>query len=139
MTKKRIIYLLCYIVFALILPIFIINAYLPLLEFFKRSPSFQIASGGTVAILFILIFLRKHIIKFAKDFDQVTAFKGFFMWLVYVFPIMFAFAIVFITHKFGDTFVPILGYTMLSHFIAGVFHTLAEKERVEKVKKWIKE
>jgi len=93
--------------------------------------------AGFVALLLLLTFARKKIVKWVKGFDKVTWFRSIFMWIVYIFPSAFALAIVAVTYNYGEAFLYIFGWTFVSHMLAGVFQIRAEKAKVENFKRWV--
>lgn len=129
--------LLMYTIFALIIPLVALDWQFPFYRLFETTKVVQIGVGGFIAMLVVLVFARKKIVKWVKGFDRVTWFRGIFMWLVYVFPSAFALAIVGITYVYGEKFLYIFSYTCLSHMVAGIFSIRAEKAKVKRFKEWV--
>jgi hypothetical protein len=127
-----------FITFALVTPLIVLNHHFPFVTFIERSAEYQLSVIGVIGLLIILTFFRKQIVKWAKSFEQVTVFKGIAIWLVYIFPTLFAFLIIFFATKYAETLVPVFGYTLISNMIAGVFLAFYESERAEDYRKWLK-
>lgn len=138
---KRAIYLAAYTVFALFIPIIAINAQFPLVEFITETTTttYKIAIGGFIALVAVFAFFRKNLVKWAKGFDRVTWFRGIFKWLLFIFPTGIAYVVMTLTADYAEQFIPVITWTFVSHLIAGVFSVLAEAEKVERFKVWVKE
>lgn len=127
-----------FITFALVTPLIVLNHHFPFVSFVERSAQYQLSVIGVIGLLIILTFFRKQIVRWAKSFEQVTVFKGIAIWLVHIFPTLFAFLIIFFATKYAETLVPVFGFTFISNMIAGVFLALYESERAEDYRKWLK-
>lgn len=127
-----------FITFALVTPLIVLNHHFPFIAFVERSAQYQLSVIGVIGLLIILTFFRKQIVKWARSFEQVTVFKGIAIWLVHIFPTLFAFLIIFFATKYAEALVPVFGYTFVSNMIAGVFLALYEAERAEDYRKWLK-
>ena len=136
--KGRTFNLLMYTFFAIALPLIALDWYFPFYNIVNQTKTIQIGFGGFIALLVVLAFTRKKIVKWVKSFDRVTWFKSIFMWLVYVFPSAFSLLIVAITYKYGQQFLYIFSCTFASHMLAGVFSIKAEKAKLEKFKRWVR-
>jgi hypothetical protein len=135
---KKTWFYLGFITFALATPLIVLNHYFPFVQFLEQPPQFKLTVIGSVGLFVILTFFRKEIVRWAKSFEQVTVFKGIAIWLVHIFPTLFAFLIVFFATRFAERLVPVFGFTLISNMIGGVFLALYERERAEDYKKWLK-
>jgi len=131
--------LLMYTISDLVIPLIALDYHFPFYSIFEKSTTVQIGFGGFVAVVFILAFARKKIVHWVKGFDRVTMFRSIFMWLVFVFPSAFAFVVVAVTYNYGQQFLYIFGFTLLSHMVAGIFSIRAEKAKLIKFKRWVQE
>jgi len=127
-----------YITFALATPLIVLNHYFPFILFLEQPPQFKLTVIGAIGLFVILTFFRKEIVRWAKSFEKVTVFKGIAIWLVHIFPTLFAFLIVFFATRVAERLVPVFGVTLISNMIAGVFLALYESERAEDYRKWLK-
>lgn len=127
-----------FLTFALATPLIVLNHYFPFVTFFETPPEFRLSVIGVIGLLIILTFFRKQIVKWAKSFEEVTIFKGIAIWLVHIFPTLFAFLIVFFATRYAERLVPVFGFTLISNMIAGIFLALYESERAEDYRKWLK-
>jgi len=127
-----------FVFFTLVTPLLVLNHYFPFATIFTQPPEYKLSFMGVIAFFFVVTFFRKQIVAWVKNFEQVTIFKGIAIWLVHVFPTLFAFLIVFFATQYAQRLVPVFGFTLISHMIAGVFLALYEKERNEDYKKWMK-
>lgn len=134
---KRFWYTLLYTLFALIVPLIGLNAYFPFITILSKPLAYKIGVFGTVAVLIVLVFFRKHILKWVRGFDRVTAFRGIAMWITYVFPSVAMFGLIILVSNYSETFIPVFGILAGSHLIAGVFDVLKEKAKVDNFKKWV--
>lgn len=135
---RRVLYNIAFYTFALVLPIFFINAKFPITGFFEGSSTwYKISLGVLITVPFVFLFFRKRFVEWAKSFDRVTWLKGFSMWVTYVSPVAVVFLIVAMTAAYTEQFTFILGWSTLSYMIAGIFYVLLKKEKVEKFKKWV--
>lgn len=127
-----------FVFFSLVTPLIILNHYFPFISILDRPPQFTVSVIGVVGLLMILTFFRKEIVKWAKSFEEVTVFKGIAIWLVHVFPTLFAFLVIFFATRYAEQLVPVFGFSFISNMIAGVFLALYERERTEDYRKWLK-
>jgi len=135
---RKFLYWTGYTVFSLIIPIFIVNIKFPFNDFFEgKSTPYKLGLGAIIVMLMIFFFFRNRIAEYAKSFDRVTLLKGITMWFVYILPIVFAFLIVRLTARYTAEYTFVLGWMSVSYMIGGVFHTLIQKEKVDKFKKWV--
>ena len=134
----RILYNILYFLFALGGPVGAVLYQFPLTSWSEASAGYKLGMGAFLALIIIVVFFTKHIIAWAKKFDRITWFKGISKWMLFVFPSLFGLGFAIATYKFGELVVPIMVWTFLSHTVAGVFLVLAEKERVEKFKDWVR-
>ena len=135
---KKVWFYIGFIIFSLVLPLVVLNHYFPFFTFINRPPEYKLSVIGVVGLLVILTFFRKQIVRWAKSFEEVSVFKGIAIWLVHIFPVLFAFLIVFFATRYAQRLVPVFGYTLISNMIAGVFLALYERERTEDYRKWLK-
>jgi hypothetical protein len=136
---KRVLFLILYVLFALGGPLIALDYQFSFVNFPSQPITFKIGIGGFIGLLIIVVFFSRNITNWAKSFDRVTWFKGFFRWLVFIFPAAFGAMFAIATYHFGELVVPIMVWTFLSHMVAGIFLVLAEKEKVDKFKKWVTE
>lgn len=135
---RRFLYYVGFYTFALILPLVFINEKFPFAGFFEgNSTWYKLGLGMLIAIPFVLLFFRKQFIEWVKSFDRITWLKGFSMWLTYVSPVAVLFLIVALTAKYTQQFTFILGWSMLSYMVAGIFYVLLKKQKVERFKEWV--
>lgn len=135
---RRVLYYIGFYTFALVLPLFFINAKFPFAGFFEgNSTWYKLSLGVLISIPFVFFFLRKQFVEWAKSFDRVSWLKGFSMWLTYVSPVAIVFLIVALTARYTQQFTFILGWSMLSYMVAGVFYVLLKKQKVERFKEWV--
>ena len=138
--RNKILYYIGYYLFALALPLIFINAKFPITGFFEgNSTWYKLSLGILISVPFVFLFLRKRFVEWAKSFDRVTIFKGFGMWITYVSPLAVAFILVALTARYTQEFTFILGWSLVSYMVAGVFYVLLKKDKVEKFKKWVNE
>ena len=133
----RRVYYMLFVFFALIVPIAVFNSRFPFAIFREMSSNFQFSVAGLFGMLIILLFFRKQLSDWVKGFDKVTWLRGLFMWMMFVFPTGVAYALLQLTQQFAPQFAYILGWTFLSHLIAGVFKVAAANEKAKDFKKWV--
>ena len=127
-----------FVFFSLLTPLIVLNHHFPFVTILDKPPEFSVSVMGIIGLLVILTFFRKQIVKWTKSFDEVTVFKGVAIWLVHIFPTLFAFLIMFFATRYAERLVPVLGFTLISNMIAGVFLALYERERAENYRIWLK-
>jgi hypothetical protein len=135
---KKVWFYIGFIIFSLALPLVVLNHYFPFFTFVETPPEYTLSVIGVIGLLVILTFFRKQIVRWAKSFEEVTVFKGIAIWLVHIFPVLFAFLIIFFATRYAERLVPVFGYSLISNMIAGVFLALYERERTEDYRKWLK-
>jgi hypothetical protein len=135
---KKFWYYIGFVTLSLGAPLGVLNYYFPFVTFFDKPPEFKLSVIGVIGLLVVLTFFRKQIVKWAKSFEKVTVFKGIAIWLVHIFPTLFAFLIVFFATRYAQRLVPVFGYSLIFNMIAGVFLALYESERAEDYRKWLK-
>lgn len=135
---KKFWYYFGFVTLSLGAPLGVLNHYFPFVTFFDKPPEFKLSVIGVIGLLVVLTFFRKQVVKWAKSFEKVTLFKGIAIWLVHIFPTLFAFLIVFFSTRYAQRLVPVFGYSLIFNMLAGVFLALYESERAEDYRKWLK-
>ena len=133
----RRIYYSLFVFFALGVPLMVFNTEFPLRYYFNMPPQFRWSSAGLFGMLLVLLFFKKQISDWVKGMDRVTWLRGLFMWTMFVFPSAIAYGLLQLTQHYAPQFAYILGWTFISHLIAGVFKVMSENERAKEFKKWV--
>lgn len=133
----RRIYYSLFVFFALAVPLMVFNSRFPFRTFVNMPPNFKWSSAGLLGLLLIVLFFGKQISAWVKGMDRVTWLRGLFMWTMFVVPAGLAYGFLVLTQAYAAHFTYILGWTFISHLIAGVFKVLSENERAKDFKKWV--
>jgi len=134
---KRILYNIGFVVFALIIPLIVMNWKFPLTEYVDMSTTWKVSLWGWVGFMVVFVFGRKWIVNWVKGFDKVSMFKAVFIWLVFVAPIGIIYLVTLITHNYSEQFLEVFKWTTLSHMGAGAFLVLAKDAKAQDFKKWV--
>lgn len=138
---KRHLYNVLFGFFALIVPLLVFETKYPFTSIVNQASSvsrkYAVTFAGVLAILFAVIFLRKYFYKWVDSFDRVSYLKGIAIWIRFIIPTAIWFGITWFANYLGANAVFILGWTLVSHMIAGIFRALALKEKAENFKQWV--
>lgn len=126
-----------FVFFALAVPLMVFNSRFPFRSFTTMPTNFKLSAAGLFGFLLIILFARKQISDWVKGMDRVTWLRGLFMWTMFIVPSALAYGFLVITQAYASEFVYILGWTLISHLIAGVFKVMSENERAKDFKKWV--
>lgn len=136
--KNKIITWFAYTIFALVIPLVIINYHFPI-SFILNSPkAVQIGFGTFIAMIVLLTFFRKHIDDWVKSFDEITTLKGIFVYIDYIKLPFFMVLISYFMYTLGEKFLWVASLSLLSHCIAGFLYIRIKRKKVKAFKEWVR-
>lgn len=133
----RRIYYMLFVFFALVIPLLVFNTQFPFEYYVDMPTRFKASSSVLFGILVILLFFRKQLSQWVTGLDRVTWLRGLFMWIMFVIPAGIGYGLLELTQYYAPQFAYILGWTFISHLIAGLFKVMSENERAKEFKKWV--
>ena len=138
---KRHIYNALFGFFALVFPLLVFNVKYPFRVAVTQASSvvrdYTWTFASMIAIFVTILFLRKRFVEWVSSFDRVSYLKGIAIWIRFFIPSGIWFGAVYVANYLGPNAVHILGWTFVSHMIAGLFRALALKEKAENFKAWV--